>query len=660
VKTVAEPESLLIGERRVLELIATGTCLPTVLEALCRVIDEQSGQISSIYLLDREGRRLSFAAGPGVPQVWRDASKSILATAGNTACGTAVNSRRQVVVPDILGSPLYAAWGEVVRTSGISSVWSTPFYSEHGDVLGTFAVLSHTSQQPDAAQLALVDRATHLASIAVERHYREADLRESERRFSTAFYSSPACCTINRFSDGRFLYVNDKFISMFGYSRAEALGRTALDLDLWAEPARRSALWTMLHERGAAHDFEAEARTKSGKVINVLVWMERIQILSEECVLGITCDITDRKRAEEALAHSEQLLRTVLDTLPVGVAVTNADGDILLSNPVSKTIWGELLPTGRERYARSKGWWHDTGKPVRPEEWASARALGAGESAINEVVDIEAFNGVRKIIQNSSVPIRAGAGHITGAVIVNEEVSARVNAERELHESLAQMRALSGRLMRAQDDERRRIAQLLHETTAQDLAALKMLLARLVRTGAVLSDDDRAALTDSVELADRSMTAIRTLSYLLHPPFLDESGLVSALRWYAAGFADRSGIKVELDLPPTFQRLAQDVETALFRIVQEALINIHRHAGSDTARIALRVDDGQLTLDVEDRGRGMSPDLVAQLPAGGGALGVGIAGMRERLQQLGGTLAIDSSDRGTSVRARVPLAAPAS
>jgi signal transduction histidine kinase len=247
---------------------------------------------------------------------------------------------------------------------------------------------------------------------------------------------------------------------------------------------------------------------------------------------------------------------------------------------------------------------------------------------------------------------------IAGAVFSLEDVSAQKKAERELQDSLAQMRALSGRLMRAQDDERRRIAQMLHETTAQDLAGLKMLLARLSRTvGSTLDEADHAALTESIELAERSMTGIRTLSYLLHPPFLDEIGLLSALRWYVEGFTKRSGIEVDLDLPDSFARLDQDVETALFRIVQEALINVHRHANSPRATIRLSRAGGGLTLEVIDRGHGMPAERLEQLPAGGGALGVGIAGMRERLQQLGGTLAIESGEQGTVVRARVPLMA---
>jgi signal transduction histidine kinase len=208
--------------------------------------------------------------------------------------------------------------------------------------------------------------------------------------------------------------------------------------------------------------------------------------------------------------------------------------------------------------------------------------------------------------------------------------------------------------MQAQDDERRRIARMLHETTAQDLAALKMLLARVNRTAGYLSDTDRDALAESISLADQSMTEIRTLSYLLYPPFLDETGLFSALRWYAAGFAERSGITVNLDLPERFERLPLDTETALFRIVQESLINIHRHAGSESAEIRLRRNAEALVLEIEDRGCGIRDASITHLISGESA-GVGIAGMRERIEQLGGRLEIASSDKGTTVRARLPL-----
>jgi PAS domain S-box-containing protein len=521
--------TLLHGERQVLEMIATGAPLPDVLDALCRVIDERSGRMSAVFLVDADGKHLTQFAGPHLPDDWRRATRSVPVTAPG-ACGTAVRRREQVVVPDISADPTLEGYREAARAAGLGAVWSTPFFAKDRRVLGTFAVYRPVPGFPSELDLQLVKRATHLACIAVERHQTEGDLRESER-----------------------------------------------------------------------------------------------------------------------------LLRVVLNALPVGVAVIDLSGDIILSNPTSQRIWGGSIRSGRERYAESKAWWYATGRKLAPEEWASARALVNGESSVNDVVEIEAFDGVRKIIQNSAVPIRDANDRITGAVVVNEDVSARETAERALHDSYTQMRTLTGRLMRAQDDERRRIARMLHETTAQDLAGLKMLLARLNRTVNRLTDSEQSALTESMSLAEQSMTEIRTLSYLLHPPFLDETGLLSALRWYAAGFAERSGIKVDLDLPGSFERLPLDTETALFRIVQESLINIHRHAESETARIALRRDAETLVLEIEDRGHGIPKASRTHIMSGKGGVGVGIAGMYERVQQLGGRLEIESGDHGTTVRARLPL-----
>jgi GAF domain-containing protein len=206
--------TLLRSERHVLELIATGAGLHDVLDALCRAIDEESGLMSAVYVLDRARKQMIWAAGPSVPDAWREATRSYAATPTSGACGAAVNGRKPVNVADVATSPLFTIWREAARVSRIASAWSTPFFSKDGDVLGTFAVLNHEPSRRDA-QLHLVDRATYLASIAVEGHQMEDGLRESERRFSTAFYSSPASMTINRYGDGRFMYVNDTFVSMF-------------------------------------------------------------------------------------------------------------------------------------------------------------------------------------------------------------------------------------------------------------------------------------------------------------------------------------------------------------------------------------------------------------------------------------------------------------
>jgi len=359
---------------------------------------------------------------------------------------------------------------------------------------------------------------------------------------------------------------------------------------------------------------------------------------------------------EEGVHRSEGLLRQVFDPLPVGLAVVDEHGDILLTNPASRRVWGGTLVAGRDRYPASKGWWHATGKPLAPDDWASVRALRNGELSVDEVIDIETYDGFRKTIRNSAAPIRDANGRITGAIIVNEDISAREAAERALKDSYNQLRSLTARLMRAQDDERRRIAQMLHESTAQDLAALKMLLAALNRTKDGLGESDHRILTECTALADRSMKDIRTLSYLLHPPFLDEMGLASALRWYAGGFAQRSGIHVDIELPETLERPSPEAETALFRVVQEALINIHRHAASATASIRLRCDAKSLVLEIKDQGRGISSAALEAILAGGGTAGVGIAGMSERIKQLGGRLDITSTPSGTTVRAELPIA----
>jgi PAS domain S-box-containing protein len=224
------------------------------------------------------------------------------------------------------------------------------------------------------------------------------------------------------------------------------------------------------------------------------------------------------------------------------------------------------------------------------------------------------------------------------------EIKVRTSAE----EMLSQ---LSGRLLQLQDEERRRVARELHDSTAQYLVALALNISEVTLDGANnLLPELKAKLGEALGLVDQCTAEIRTMSYLLHPPLLDELGLVPALEWYAAGFKKRSGIAVQLELPPSSVRIPADFERTLFRIVQEGLSNVHRHSGGSKVTISLVVNDHEIRLDLGDNGNGiagfthivMTDDVVA-------LLGVGIAGMRERVRQLGGHLEISSSDRGTMV-----------
>jgi len=242
--------------------------------------------------------------------------------------------------------------------------------------------------------------------------------------------------------------------------------------------------------------------------------------------------------------------------------------------------------------------------------------------------------------------LRSAAGEL------EEKVRERTG---ELDHANYSLRHLTARLLNLQDEERRRIARELHDNAGQALSALAMNL------GAVAEDLGRLMKTagtvaDSASMVRQMSDDIRTMSYFLHPPLLDEMGLAPALRWYVEGFAERSKIAVDLECSNNFGRFSREVETAIFRIVQECLINIHRHSGSPTAAITVSWSDNYVRLDIRDNGKGITIEMRKQMESGG-TLGVGVRGMRERVSQLGGNLKISSEGTGTGTRIVVLLPA---
>jgi len=230
--------------------------------------------------------------------------------------------------------------------------------------------------------------------------------------------------------------------------------------------------------------------------------------------------------------------------------------------------------------------------------------------------------------------------------LLESSLSAQRRAEESLH-------ALSARLLQLQDEERRRLARELHDSGGQLLAAISMNLIPL-QSESGLSAGAAHAIRESIELAGQLSEELRTISHLLHPPLLDQAGLRSGLGVYLQGFSERSRIKVDFDCPKDFGRLPEDLETALFRIVQECLTNIHRHSGSSVAEVRLNRSGRMVLLEVADRGRGISPEKRKALDSEAG-LGVGIRGMRERIRQLGGDLQVQSNGKGTLVIAQVMI-----
>jgi len=234
----------------------------------------------------------------------------------------------------------------------------------------------------------------------------------------------------------------------------------------------------------------------------------------------------------------------------------------------------------------------------------------------------------------------------------------RANSELErlLLERTAALQNLSHRLLILQDDERRKIARELHDNTGQTLAALRMAISCLQESCKANSAALEMA-SDVAQLADQALDEIRTMSYLLHPPLLDEVGFPCAAEWYIEGFSKRSGINIKAEIANSHQRMPKRVEIALFRVLQESLTNVHRHSGATDASINFQHDAEAAILEIRDFGRGITRERLLLLSGASAETGVGLAGMRERLRELDGNLEIQSDGQGTSMRATVPIRA---
>jgi signal transduction histidine kinase len=284
----------------------------------------------------------------------------------------------------------------------------------------------------------------------------------------------------------------------------------------------------------------------------------------------------------------------------------------------------------------------DTARTVSRDKNYSLRA--ASPDTRNEIATlVEAFNDMLAEIQRRDSALQEA----------HDELEIRVQKRTaELRQAEDKLRALSARLLQLRDEERREIARELHDSSGQNLAALNINLSILQQEANKWGPKASKAVSDSMELAQNVLQEVRTISYLLHPPLLDDAGLESAIRWFIDGFVERSGIPVSFEVSIGTERLPAEMETAIFRVVQECLTNIHRHSESPNAKIHLSAEADQIMLEVRDSGKGMPKESDLSI---GGRAGVGISGMQERIRRLGGRLEIQSDGRGTIVTAIVPL-----
>jgi PAS domain S-box-containing protein len=390
--------------------------------------------------------------------------------------------------------------------------------------------------------------------------------------------------------------------------------------------------------------------------------LERLNNELEERVADRTLELERKALALQQLnldlGQKNQELDAIVQTAPDIIFSRQADGarDYISSRfydytgaPAGSAIgFGWLEYLHREDKERSLAHW--------------MRCVESGEAYESEY-RLRSAGGQYRWFRARAVPLRDLEGRIikwygTCSDIHDSkllEQSMRDSAselERMVDLRTAELRRLSSRLMTMQDEERRRIAREIHDGLGQELAAAKMIL------DGVLSKDSSPAMrrsaADASELVDRAIKQVRTISHLLHPPLLDEVGLVSALRWYLEGISERSGIEIRLEVEPAdLSRLKPDIETAVFRIIQEALTNMFRHSGARNGRVSLTEGEGCIVVTVRDDGKGIEEQVIQLRPD---SVGVGIGGMRQRVNELGGSLRLANANPGTIVEVVIPSA----
>jgi len=442
--------------------------------------------------------------------------------------------------------------------------------------------------------------------------------------------------------DLRIISANRAFLETFRVTRHEIENRLLSEFSggEWNIPALLSSLGNVVRQKTGLRNYEI-SRDFPGAGQKFLVLNAR-QVASQDSsgrwILLAIDDRTEERRTIEDLRKQSELLQLAHDA----IMVRDVDSVILFWNRGAQETYGW---SPAEACGNILHQLLGTQFPEPFESWREK--LFSRGSWEGELVHLRK-DGRRIHVASRQVLQHDQKGRTIGVLEINRDITSRKDAEEAL-------RNLSGRLLQLQDEERRRIARELHDSTGQSLAALVIHLSAV--SARITEIDSTAAemLREAIDLSQKASDETRTLSYLLYPPTLDHAGLRSALEWYIDGFTQRSKVKVELDVSIGQERLAEIVERTLFRIVQESLTNIFRHSGSDTASVRITRRSGIVRLEVADNGKGIPDDVLAALNSSGGQLGVGIRGMRERIRQLGGWLQVKSRPDGTTIISSLPV-----
>jgi PAS domain S-box-containing protein len=648
--------ALLDNQRRVLERIANGAPLREILETLVRLIEEQAhGMRCAVLLADTQGQRLSFAAAPSIPEDYKVGIDPFLRIAPEMgSCGTAAFLREPVYTQDTATDPLWKDCGDIAVRNGLRAIWSTPILSDDNAVLGTFAMYYGEPRLPSPEHIQLIDMATQMARVAIEAKRNEEEIqalsRQREEHLRLVIDTIPTMAW-SVLPDGAVDYVNQRWLEYTGLSFEKALegaNHTVHPEDL-PEVMEK---WLVDMAAGEPCEYEMRLRRADGEYRWFLV--RTVPLRDEQGKIvkwyGTSTDIEDRKRAEMALRKNEQLLS---ETQVLGR--TGSWEHNLVTGEIANTEGNLRLFFGDDHSKGAR--FEDFAEVVHQDDREYVSARHAQLLAEGGPRDIEYRvvwpDGTVHVLFGRATVVRDAAGRPLRVYGTNVDITERKQAENALRDSGVQLQALSRRLVELQESERKELARELHDRVGQSLTALKINIDLLQPALASQGNAEvLARVADSAALLESTMDTIENVMSELRPPMLDDHGLAAALDWHARNFSRRTGIAVTVRANETAGRPALQVEIALFRIAQEALNNVAKHARARRVEIALDHANGECVMSVEDDGIGFDDvEGTSQKPKPG----LGMVTMRERAQAVGGSFDVRAlSVRGTHLTVRVP------
>ena len=623
---------------------------------------------ASILLFD-ENDRIRFVSWCGLSDGYRAATERYLPWRQDD------RNPQPIAINNIDTSELEPTLKATVKAEGIAALASIPLIS-NGKLIGKFVAYCNGPHVFSESDIELGITISRQLVFALERQRAAEALRQSEERFRAIVETSPECVKLVS-SEGTILHMNAAGLAMVGAPSVEAVvGQSAYDLVV-PEDRERFRAFNEKVCRGEKGSLEFEISSLLGARRQMDTRAVPLRQPDGQVVqLAISRDVTVRKRAERTTG----LLAAIVDSSDDAIISKNLNGVITSWNRAAERLFGYLADEAIGQHITLI-----IPADRRGEETEILARIRRGERVDHfETVRIRKDRTLLDISLTIS-PVKDLNGTVTGASKVARDITDRKRAEEALRESenrfrtlserldsevrartrelelrnadvmrqSEQLRELSWQMLRIQDEERRHIARELHDSAGQLLTVLAMNLSTLIRKAQEEAPELAESAEEARELVHQLTNEIRTNSYLLHPPLLDEEGLQSAISWYVRGLTERSGLEIAFKISEGFGRLPREMELAIFRLVQESLTNIHRHSGSKRATIEISRTPEQVLLEVRDEGKGISREKLADIQSRGA--GFGIRGMRERARQFGGEMSIESSGKGTLFRVTIPV-----